>query len=353
MLSHRLAFATLAAACIAAAAGGSYVASRQNVVAPAAIASSPAAAETSSPSPVQETEALVGDTTLKAEADPTSTVPAERIQRAQPPSRPSARASARTAARQAPGPAKSPTRTVAKNTEPLPTLEHTWPSGAAATVPPPPSTAATTPSIPPADTSAPTPRPDERVVQQDPPRPPEPPQKTFEELTVSADSVIGLIADTSVSSERARIEDRVEAHVTRDVRVGDTVVIPAGSRALGTVVQVERGGKFKQTARLGIRFNTLVLADGTRLPITTQPFYRDGSPPGNDTAAKVGGLSVGGAILGAILGGSKGAAIGAATGAAAGAGAVMAGDRSAATIAPGDPFTVKITSPVTVTIEQK
>ena len=41
------------------------------------------------------------------------------------------------------------------------------------------------------------------------------------------------------------------------------------------------------------------------------------------------------------------------TGAAAGAGAVMAGDRSAATIAPGEAFTVKITSPLTVTIEQK
>ncbi len=354
MLSHRLAFAALAVACIAAAAGGSYVASRQNVAPPAAIASGPAAAETSSPSPVQETEALVGDTTLKAEADPASTVPAERVQRAEPPSRAAARASARTTARRAPAPVKSPARTVARNPEPLPTLEHTWPSGAAATVPPPSTAApATAPSAPPAEASAPTPRPDERVVQQDPPRPPEPPQKTFEELIVSADSVIGLIADTPVSSERARIEDRVEAHVTRDVRVGDTVVIPAGSRALGTVVQVERGGKFKQTARLGIRFNTLVLADGTRLPITTQPFYRDGSAPGNDSAAKVGGLSVGGAILGAILGGGKGAAIGAATGAAAGAGAVMAGDRSAATIAPGDPFTVKITSPVTVTIEQK
>ena len=90
MLSHRLAFAALAVACIAAAAGGSYVASRQNVAAPAAFASGPAAAETTFPSPVQETEALVGDTKLKAEADPTPTLPAERVRRAEPPSRPPA-----------------------------------------------------------------------------------------------------------------------------------------------------------------------------------------------------------------------------------------------------------------------
>jgi hypothetical protein len=353
MLSNRLAFAALAVACIAAAAGGSYVASRQNAAPPAATAPGALAPETNSPStPVQETEGLVGDTALKAEAAPPP-APVVGLQRPEPSARTQAQASARVA-RPTPAAVKSSTRTAANNPEPPSTLDRTWPSGAASSAPSSSPTPPAAPvSVPPAEAPVAAPRLDDRVAQQDPPRAPEPPQKAFEELVVSADSVIGLVADTPVSSERARVEDRVEARVTRDVRVGGTVVIPAGSRALGTVVQVERGGKFKQTARLGIRFNTLVLADGTRLPITTQPFYRDGAAPGNDSAAKVGGLSVGGAILGAILGGGKGAAIGAATGAAAGAGAVMAGDRSAATIAPGEAFTVKITAPVTVTIEQK
>src|SRR5437763_7382659 len=52
--------------------------------------------------------------------------------------------------------------------------------------------------------------------------------------------------------------------ISRDVKVGDRVAIPAGSKALGSVMLVERGGKFKERARLGIRFHTLVLADGTR-----------------------------------------------------------------------------------------
>ena len=137
MLSHRLAFAALAVACIAAAAGGSYVASRQNVAPPAAIASGHAAAETSSPSPVQETEALVGDTRLKAEADPASTAPAERVPRAEPPSRATLEHPLAPSNGRSPGPVKSPAKTVARNPEPLPTLEQTWPSGAAATVPPP------------------------------------------------------------------------------------------------------------------------------------------------------------------------------------------------------------------------
>ena len=181
----------------------------------------------------------------------------------------------------------------------------------------------------------------------------EPPQKTFEELVVSADSVIGLQTENRLSSDTARVEDKVDAKVTRDVKVGDRIAIPAGSHAIGSVMEVDRGGKFKDRARLGIRFHTLVLADGTRVPISTETIYREGTAPGNSSAAKVGGGAVGGAILGAILGGGKGAAIGAAAGAGGGSAAVMAGDRSSVVVAPGTPMTVRILSPVTVTAEKE
>jgi hypothetical protein len=156
------------------------------------------------------------------------------------------------------------------------------------------------------------PRFDERAAPE-PARPADPAPRTFAELVVSSDSVIGLQTENRVSSETARVEDRVEARVTRDVKVGDHVAIPAGARAIGSVMQVERGGKFKERARLGIRFHTLVLADGTRIPISTETIFREGDAPSSQ--AKVGGAAVGGAILGAILGGAKGMAIGAATGA--------------------------------------
>lgn len=181
----------------------------------------------------------------------------------------------------------------------------------------------------------------------------EPPRKTFEELVVSADSVIGLQIENRLSSETARVEDKVDAKVTRDVKVGDRVAIPSGARALGSVMLVERGGKFKERARLGIRFHTLVLADGTRVPISTDTIFREGEAPTNASAAKVGGAAVGGAILGAILGGGKGAAIGAATGAAGGSAAVMAGDRTAVVVPNGTTMTVRILSPITITQEKE
>ena len=182
---------------------------------------------------------------------------------------------------------------------------------------------------------------------------PQPPQKVFEELVVSADSVIGLRIESTVSSEVAKIEDPVEARVTRDVRVGSEVAIPAGSRVLGSVVQAERGGKMKTAARIGVRFHTLVLADNTRMPMQTEVIYREGKSPGQESAAKVGGAAVGGAILGAIIGGGKGAAIGGSVGAAGGTAAVMAGGRNPAVLTSGTSLTVHLSKPVTIVVERE
>jgi type IV secretory pathway VirB10-like protein len=343
MSSNRLAFAALGIACIAAAAGGGYLASRQNAV-PAPVAASatpPPAAALTPEKPVQETEAVVAESAAQKPAEASAPIAAPPVsartpapRRAEPaPRAPSTRESRSTVARQEPA-------------QP-PSLSSSWPSSASAQPPAPAVPAASAEASPQAI------RPAEAPPIQEAPRAPEPPQKTFEELVVSSDSVIGLQTENRITSETARVEDRVEARVTRDVKVGDRVAIPAGARALGTVTQVERGGKFKERARLGVRFHTLVLADGTRIPISTETIYRDGDSPANSSAAKIGGGAVGGAILGAILGGAKGAAIGASAGAGGGAATVMAGDRSAVVLAPGTPMTVRILSPVTVTIERE
>ena len=137
------------------------------------------------------------------------------------------------------------------------------------------------------------------------PRPP-----ATEELRIPADSVIGLQIDTFVTTDRAEVEDDVQARVTRDVTVARRVAIPAGSLVAGSVVMVERGGKLKGAARLGVRFHTVVLDDGVEVPIATETVYREGRSRGRDNAARIGGGAVAGAILGAIFGGGRGAAIG-------------------------------------------
>jgi hypothetical protein len=220
-------------------------------------------------------------------------------------------------------------------------------------------------SIPEARPAAPPPAlPEPRPVQTaaaapvaapafpEPVEPKAPPAPRFVDLVVSTDSVLGLQMETALTSEKARVEDEVVARVTRDVRVGDRVAIPAGSQARGEVTMVERGGKLKDRARLGVRFTSIVLADGTRVPLETDTIYREGDSPGGESTAKIGGGAIGGAILGGIFGGAKGAAIGAATGAGAGTAVVVAGGRNAATLPSGTPVTVRLVKPATVTVEE-
>lgn len=336
MFSNRLAFIALAVACVTAAAGGAFMATRQNGATekPAAI-ETPAAPVEAASKPVQETEAVVSPA-------PVAVAPAPAPAPAKPASAPAPRK------REEPRPptraASKPAETTTARNAPLPTLDRGWPSTPAQTQT---SSAPSVEQVPPVPA---TPVDDRQVAE--PPRAPEPPQKVFEELTVGADSVIGVRMETTITSETAKVEDKVEARVVRDVRSGGSVAIPAGSRLLGSVILVERGGKFKEQGRLSIRFNTLVLADGTRMPITTETITRTGEPRGQSSAARIGGGAVVGAILGAIAGGAKGAAIGGAVGGGAGTATVMTRDASEATLKSGDEVTARILSPVTVTVEK-
>ena len=346
MIPRSLALGLLAAGCVAAAGGGAYVAVRQNAAEPAPIAMTAAPAPTpqATPQPVAETEALVAP---RAKPEPV----------------------------EAPAPEPAPTRSAGlsrgeragrgETSAPAPRRERPRaPQVNARTAPAAPSTR-------PAPTSedmgiSPAPREENRPepanspapieASVEPPRDAEPPaplEPRYEEVTVPASAVIGLQIETAVSSERAQIEDRVSARVTRDVMSAGRVAIPAGSRVLGSVTLVNKGGKVKERARLGVRFHTLVLADGSEVSLRTEPIMREGESPARDSSRKIGGAAVGGAILGAILGGGKGAVIGGATGAAGGTAAVMAGDRHAATLPNGTIVTVRLSSPVDIQVEKR
>ncbi len=329
MFSNRLAVAALGLACVTAAAGGSYLATRHNVTERAIPAAVAAEAPTAADAPTA-TQAVPQAAPI-VNSELTSPAPAPPAVVTQPP--PAARPTQ--APRRAARPANSATPATRARVEPAaPASERT------AAAPAPSPVVVEPPALA---------RVDERPLE--PMREVEPPP-TVEELTVAADSVIGLQTETTLTSERARVEDRIEARVVRDVRADGRVAIPAGSRVLGSVILVERGGRMRDRARIGIRFHTLSLGDGTRVPITTETIYRLGETPGDNSAKKIGGGAVAGAILGAILGGGKGAAIGATTGAAGGSAVVMAGERSEAVFESGQQITARILSPITLTVDR-
>lgn len=344
MIPKSVVLGLLATAVVTAAAGGAYVAVRQNQTAevPVVQSSAPAGADQA----VAETEALVSPP-----------APVEAVPRPASASTGDARTTAR-----AERPATDINKPVArKNSRPAadpkvePAAEKSRPTAPAA--PPESAGSASQPVTPgePAPALTPTPipvtaPPADPVIFEAPPVAAKP---ELVEVVVPSSSVVGLHVVTSTTSETARVEDRVEARVTRDVLADGRVAIPAGTRVIGDVTLVERGGKMKDKARLGVRFHTLVLANGNQVPFRSDAIFREGSSPGAESARKIGGAAAGGAILGAIIGGAKGAAIGGATGAAGGSAVVMAGDRNPATLPAGTIVTVRLSSPVAIDIERE
>jgi hypothetical protein len=331
MLSKPLAFALLAAGCMTAAAGGAYVAMRHNPSSPAleaqngtseldgrGVAPDP---EVSAPVATDGVATTLGTTAARSGASERQAITAPLVE---------PRASAPRRRQVARSPESRRTRSSAR---------------AESSAPPAPIETAPLPAVEdPAESLSF--EPEAARGQQSPPL------ARFEEITVPSETVIGVQVDTAVTSERARVEDRVEGHVTRDVAVGGRVAIPAGTKLLGSVTLVERGGKFKERARIAVRFHTAQMPDGSRVALQTTAVMREGSSPSRETAAKVGGSAVGGAILGAILGGTKGAVLGGTAGAAGGTAVVAAGDRNAATLPAGTTVSIRLMSDVALTVER-
>jgi len=180
---------------------------------------------------------------------------------------------------------------------------------------------------------------------------PEPaPAPEYIDLTVPRDAVLGLQIERTVSSDNTRTEDRVTARVTRDVRVGNRIAIPAGSLVTGSVLDVDRGGRVRGRSRLSIRFHTLTLNDGTEVSLRTDPVIREGQSATGESAAPVGGAAIGGAILGAILGGQRGAAVGAGIGAAGGTAAAMTNTPDQARLSAGTTITLRMQEQIIVSV---
>jgi type IV secretory pathway VirB10-like protein len=345
MFSRSIGIGLLAAGCLTAGAGGAYLATRDSApLSPAASAPQPAAAAqpAQAAQPVSETEAVVRPEekpSVAAEPAPVE-APAPRVARPEPAAAPTP------ARRTVAPPVTSRVPVTSKANVERAQVEKRDPEVRAADPAAPVETAKTAPTpVPSSEASA-------RTVEPSP-APAAPAEPRFEEIILPSSTVIGLEVETPVSSERAQVEDRVDARVTRDVYVDGRLVIPSRSRMIGAVTLVERGGKVKERARLGVRFHTLVLDGGRQVAVRTETIMREGEPPAAESSKKIGGAAIGGAVLGAIIGGGKGAVLGGAAGAAGGTAAVMAGGRNPATLAGGTIVTARLAGPVAIDVEKR
>lgn len=154
-------------------------------------------------------------------------------------------------------------------------------------------------------------------------------------------TTLHLVLETAVSSATNRQGDPVVARVADDTRVGEKVVVPAGSEIRGQVVAAVPSGRVKGLARLAIDFDRLVLK-GKEHPIEAQAIDITADNTHKRDAEILGGSTVGGALIGALAGGGKGARIGALVGAGAGGGVVLTNKGKEVQIPSGSHFGVRL-----------
>ena len=166
-------------------------------------------------------------------------------------------------------------------------------------------------------------------------------------LRIPRETLIAVTVDALTSSATAQVEDRVLATTTGDVRVDGIVVVPAGSRMVGSVTAVERSGRMRGSESISVRFHTLV-TDGVEIPLATGAITRTGPGQGKQNATRIGGGAAIGAVLGGIFGGHKGAAVGGAIGGAGGTAAAAAQHAPPAVLQPGERLVLRTTRTATL-----
>lgn len=171
--------------------------------------------------------------------------------------------------------------------------------------------------------------------------------------TVSANQIIRVRMEDTITSGNARIGDRFRTTVVDPVYAGGVEVIPAGSTITGRVTSVKRAERKSKAGTMGVQFVSVQLPNGTARAINgsltdvtgnNNDYDNEGQVTGRSATKRnvvfIGGGAATGALIGAIAGGGKGAGIGAIVGGGLGvAGAVFSKGKEAE-VRPGTEFGV-------------
>jgi len=188
-------------------------------------------------------------------------------------------------------------------------------------------------------------------VEAEPEREPEPRMVDF---LVGMGTTLSLTLDETLSTETNQPGDAFMATVSADL-LDDSglVLIGAGAKVRGRVVQVQKSGRVGETAILNLAFESLSM-DGKNYPleasvVSASPERVSRSSTG-EQVGKVAAGAAAGAILGRVLGkDTKSTIKGAVVGAAAGTAIAMGTADVDAVLKAGSPMIIKLDQPVVIT----
>ncbi len=86
-------------------------------------------------------------------------------------------------------------------------------------------------------------------------------------LVLRQGTAVRFATDQALSSQKSKVGDRFELRTVDPVQVGELLVIPAGTRAVGEVTRAEKKGAFGKSGKLDTRILYVVIGD-QRIAIT-------------------------------------------------------------------------------------
>lgn len=154
-----------------------------------------------------------------------------------------------------------------------------------------------------------------------------PAQASHVPVTIPAGKVLTIRVSRDLGSKISQPGQSFGGSLAKPVEVDGNIVIPAGAKVEGEVVDAKPLGRFAGGALLQLRLNS-VRINGQQMPVETALFTQTLKGKGKRTGTLIGGGAGLGALIGGLAGGGKGAVIGAAAGAGAGtAGTAFTGNK--------------------------
>ena len=118
-------------------------------------------------------------------------------------------------------------------------------------------------------------------------------------------NVFQIVFDCKFWSDKSKAGDRVNFSAPESIYTQEgTLLIPACSKLVATVIKIDKPRKFNKNARVYLKFECLVLPDGTAISMSAKPFTKDGSLKEGPwmTAGKLAASTLGLGIAGAGAG---------------------------------------------------
>ena len=118
-------------------------------------------------------------------------------------------------------------------------------------------------------------------------------------------NAIRVVYDCKFQSECSKAGDKINFTVPESIYTQEgTLLIPACSKLVATVIKIDKPRKFNKNARVYLKFECLVLPDGTAISMSAKPFTKDGSLKEGPwmTAGKLAASTLGLGIAGAGAG---------------------------------------------------